>query len=98
MGADQGDELRPIVRSDVLRHATDKEQVRQFLDDIDRIQLPSHSDGQVLAGELVDDAQQAELAPIIGAVLHKVIGPDMVGMSSTHPSWLLSVTYGYTIG
>ena len=29
-------------------------------------------------GELVDDAEHAELPPVVGAVLDEVVGPDMV--------------------
>jgi hypothetical protein len=30
-------------------------------------------------GELVDDVEQADFAPIMGALLEEVIGPDLVG-------------------
>ena len=37
-------------------------------------------DRQALVGELVDDAEHAEPPPIVGAVLDKVVGPDVVGV------------------
>jgi len=36
-------------------------------------------------GELVDDVEQAELAAIMGALLDKVVGPDMVGTLRSQP-------------
>ena len=42
-------------------------------------ELPGDTDGQALAGELVDDAQHPERLSIVGAVGDEVIGPDMVG-------------------
>ena len=36
-------------------------------------------------GELVDDVEQAELASIMGALLDKVVGPDVVGALGSQP-------------
>ena len=60
------------------RHAAQDEQVREHANDVDRIQLAVHPDGQALPGELVDDVEHAILPPIVGAVLDEVIRPDMV--------------------
>src|SRR3712207_2203921 len=59
-----GDELGPVVGADVARDAAQDEQVREQVDDVDRVQLPAHPDRQALAGELVDDVEQAVLAPV----------------------------------
>ena len=36
-------------------------------------------------GELVDDVEQAEFASVMGALLEKVVGPDVVGALSPQP-------------
>jgi hypothetical protein len=36
-------------------------------------------------GELIDDVKQAELASVMGALLDKVVGPDMVGALGSQP-------------
>ena len=59
-------------------HAPQDEQVREHVDDVDRLELAIDPDGQALVGELVDDAEHAELPPVVGAVLDEVVGPDMV--------------------
>ena len=66
-------------------HAAQDEQVREHANDVDRIQLAVHPDGQALPGELVDDVEQAELAPVMGALLDKVVGPDVVGALGAQP-------------
>src|SRR5262249_36879264 len=54
------------------------EQVREHIDDVDRLQSTRHPDGQALTGELVDDVEPAELASIVSTVLDKIVGPDVV--------------------
>lgn len=63
----------------MFRHATQDEQVREHVDDIDRPQLSVDADRQAFMRELVDDVEHAILSPVMGAVLDKVVGPDMVG-------------------
>jgi hypothetical protein len=36
-------------------------------------------------GELVEDVEQPELAPVVGAVLDEVVGPDVVAMLGPQP-------------
>ena len=36
-------------------------------------------------GELVDDIEQADFAPVMGALLEKVVGPDVVGAFRPQP-------------
>src|SRR5690606_6510480 len=66
--------------TDVTWNATQDEQVREHVDHIDSFQLPVHSDGQAFPCELVDDVEHAELAPVMGAILDKVVAPDMIGI------------------
>ena len=73
------DELRAVVGTDVGRHAASDEQIAQRLDDICRLQLPGHADGNRFPRELVDDAQHPEGLSIMGAIGHEVVRPHMVG-------------------
>src|SRR6185295_16753333 len=57
----------------------DKE-LAQCLDDVCRLQLPRHTDGDRFACELVDDAEHAECLSIVRAVGDEVVGPHMVGV------------------
>jgi hypothetical protein len=85
-GADRGDprphgrshELRAIVGPDVPRHAAQDEQVREQIDDVDRIQPALHPDGQTFSSELVDDVEHAIFSSIVRAILDEVVGPDMI--------------------
>src|SRR5881409_2242112 len=52
-----GDELRAVVGADVARHAAQDEQVREHVDEVDRLELASDADRQALVGELVDDVE-----------------------------------------
>ena len=61
------------------------EHVRQHVDDIDRFEPARNPDGQALVGELVDDVEQANFAPVMGALLEKVVGPDVVGALGPQP-------------
>jgi hypothetical protein len=62
------------------------EQVREHIDDVDRLKPAGHPAGQALAGELVDDVEQAELALVMGALLDKIVRPDVVGALGYDPS------------
>jgi hypothetical protein len=59
-------------------HAALEHELGQGLDDLGRGELAIDPDGQGLARELVHHAEPAEPAPVVGPVLHEVIGPDMV--------------------
>jgi hypothetical protein len=61
------------------------EQVREHVDDIDGLELPIHPDDQAFPCELVNDVEHAEFAAIMGAVLDKVVTPDMVGILRPQP-------------
>ena len=54
------------------------EQVREHINDVDRIELPLHSDNEALPTVLVQDIQHPEGATVVGPMMHKVVGPNMV--------------------
>jgi hypothetical protein len=57
------------------RDTAQNEQVGEHVDDVDRFEPACHPDRQTLMGVLVDDVEQTELAPIMGALLDKIIKP-----------------------
>src|ERR671921_2748337 len=63
----------------MLGHAAQDEQVREHIDHISGLELSAHPDGQALMRELINDVQHPVLSPVMGAVLDKVVAPDMVG-------------------
>jgi hypothetical protein len=73
------EEFRAVVGTDVLWNATQDEQIGQDVDDVDRFETARHANGEAFVGELVDDVEQADFAPVMGALLEKVVGPDVVG-------------------
>ena len=75
-----GDELRPVVGTDVGRHPAKDEQVRESIDHIGRSQSTGYPNGQGFAGELVDDAQHSVCLALVGAIRNEVVRPDMIGM------------------
>jgi len=60
-------------------NAAQDEEIGQHVDDIGGLQLAVHPDCQGLMGELIDDIEHAVFSRIVGAVLHEIVGPDMVG-------------------
>src|SRR5690348_12489880 len=70
----------------VARHAAPDEQVRQGVEDADRVELAIAADRQALPGELVNDVEHAERPAIVGPTLDEVIGPDMVGVLRSRPA------------
>lgn len=73
-----GNELRPIVGSDIGWWSVQDHQISQGLQHVGGVQFALHPDGQCLVGELVDHAQHSELPSIVGPILDEVIGPDVV--------------------
>jgi hypothetical protein len=55
------------------------EQVGQAVEHIVGPELARHNDGQRLSRELVDYREHAKAPPIFGAILHKVVGPHVIG-------------------
>ena len=81
-----GDELRAIIRADVLRNAPQNEQVRQDIDNIGRVQPAINPDRQAFSRKLVDDVQHPILPPLMRSILDKVIGPDMIWTFGAQPN------------
>ena len=69
----------------MLGHAAPDEQIREEIDDVDRFEPTRHPNGQALMGELVDNIEQADFAPVMGTLLEKIVGPDMVGAIGPQP-------------
>ena len=74
------DELGSIVGAHVPGNTAQDEQIREGVDDVDGFEPAGDPDGQALVGELVDDVEHSDPAPIVGAVLDKVVGPDVVAV------------------
>ena len=66
-------------------NAPQDEQVGQNVDHIDRLELAGDMDRQAFMGELVEHVEHPILASIVGAVLDKVIGPDMIALLRPQP-------------
>src|SRR5947209_8762404 len=62
------------------------EQVGERVDDVARLEPARYPNGQAFVGELVDDVEHAKFAPIMGALLDKIIGPDVVGALGPEPN------------
>src|ERR1700712_71659 len=69
-----GDKLGTIVGTNVPGYAAQDEQVREHIDNVDRLEPARYPDSQALVGELVDDVEHAHLASVMGALLDKVVG------------------------
>jgi hypothetical protein len=80
-----GDELGSVVGADMAGNTAQDEEVGQQVDDVDRPEPARHTDGQALVGELVDDVEHAYPAPVVGAVLDKVVGPDVIAVLGPEP-------------
>src|SRR2546429_4186133 len=81
-----GDELRSVVGSDVSGDAPQDEEVGQNVDHIDRLELAGNTDRQAFMAELVEHVEHPILASIVGAVLDKVVGPDMIAVLRPQPN------------
>jgi hypothetical protein len=74
------DELRALIRADMIGSSPFETEVRQGLDNIEGAEAAGDPDRQALPRELVHEAEQPELPAIVGAVLDEVVGPDVVGV------------------
>src|SRR5215470_6617788 len=81
-----GDELRSVIGPDVTGTAAQDEQIGQNVDDIDCFELAGDTDRQAFAGKLVNDIERPISASIVGAVLDKVAGPDVIALLRTQPN------------
>src|SRR5262245_44364601 len=81
-----GEELRSVVGPDVSGNALQDEEVGQNVDHIDRLELAGDTDRQAFMGELVEHVEHPVLASLVGAVLDKVVGPDMIALLRPQPN------------
>src|SRR6516165_2372354 len=72
-----GEELRSVVGPDVSGNALQDEEVGQ---NVDHLELAGDTDRQAFMGELVEHVEHPVLASLVGAVLDKVVGPDMIAL------------------
>src|SRR5579872_6906993 len=72
-----GDELRAVVRAQVLGASMDADQFAQHLDDPAGTDASGHVDRQTLASELIDHGQALELLSIGAGINEKVISPHL---------------------
>lgn len=81
----RGDELRAVVGPDVGRRSMLLEQVRHGLKDVLGMEPAGRADGQAFPRILVNHGQQAKLAAVMGAILHEVVGPDVMPILRPQP-------------
>src|ERR671912_2609987 len=67
------------------RYAAQDEQVREHIEYVHGLEPPAHLDGETRMRELVDDVQHPVLPSVMGAILHKVIAPDVVRLFGSQP-------------
>ena len=67
-------------------NAPQDEEVGQNVDHIDRLKLAGDTDRQAFMGELVEHVEHPILASVMGAVLDKVVGPDMIALLRPQPN------------
>src|SRR5262249_35505145 len=72
----------PLVLSG---NAPQDEEVGQNVDHIDRLERAADTDRQAFMAELVEHVEHPILASIMGAVLDKVVGPDMIAVLRPQP-------------
>ena len=53
------------------------EEIGEDIDHIGRIEFPLHPNGQTFPTKLIQDVEGSEHAPIVGAMMNKIIGPDV---------------------
>jgi hypothetical protein len=70
--------LRAIVTSDHLGVATPRNNLHQRPDHPSAWQREVHLDTERLAVEVVNDVEQADVASVLQAVMHKVHRPDLI--------------------
>ncbi len=70
--------LRPIIGTNVGWYAMQNEEIGEDIDHIGRIEFPLHPNGQTFPTKLIQDVEGSEHAPIVGSMMNKIIGPDVV--------------------
>ena len=71
---------------DVSGNALQDEEVGQNVDHIDRLELAGDTDRQTFMAELVEHVEHPILTSIVGAVLDKVVGLDMIALLRAQPN------------
>ena len=66
-------------------HAMQDEEIRKNIDDIDGLELAGYLDCQAFMGELIDDVEHSIFLGDRGAVLDKVVGPDVIAVLGPQP-------------
>ena len=61
------------------------EEIREAMEHVIGVEPSLHEDGEALPTEFIDDRQHLDGTTIVGAVCHKVIGPDVVAMGGPEP-------------
>jgi hypothetical protein len=74
-----------MIGSDVARYTAQDEEIGQHIDHIDGLKFAGDSDRQAFMGKLVDHIEHSILPSIVGAVLDKVVGPDMIAVLGPQP-------------
>ena len=69
----------------MARNAAQDEQIRQHIDHIDGLELSGDPDCQAFMAELVDHVEHSIFPSFVGAVLDKVVGPDVIAVLGTQP-------------
>src|SRR5688500_13198836 len=72
-------ELRSIVRAQILRRAMDAHELCEYLDHAARTNTTGDIDCQALPRVLIDHRQTLQLLAVRTGIEHKVIGPDGIG-------------------
>ena len=72
-----GDELAAIIRPDMGWRPSCDEQVSERRQHVLMLELARHDEREALPAGLVDDGEDAELTPIMGAPLDEVVRPDV---------------------
>ena len=80
-----GGEFRAVIRSDMFRWPMGHEEISQAVEHVISIELSVDHDVEALPTEFVYDRQDPDRTTILRAVLHKVVGPDMVTMGGPEP-------------
>jgi hypothetical protein len=81
-----GDELGSVVGSDVSGDTPQDEEIGQNVDHIDSLEVAGDTDRQAFMAEFVEHVEHAIPASIVGAVLDKVVGPDMIAVLRPEPN------------
>ena len=81
----RGGEFRSVIRSDVFRRTMGHEEIREAMEHVIGVELSLHHDVEALPTEFVDDGQDLDRTAVVGAVCHKIVGPDVVAMSGPEP-------------